>query len=82
MPEVQIERESFLQVAVWLDEKEQVTFPVFGDLLVALIGIEFFLKALKPLFTWEYGSHENSLLNSDEFSTVLYHFKLFEKSEW
>src|SRR5215211_448908 len=62
MPEVKIEGESFLQVAIRFYEEKQVTFPIFGDFVISRIGIESCLESLQPRFTWELSSHQNSLL--------------------
>src|SRR5215207_6721163 len=61
MPEVQVERSSFLEVAFWFDEEKQVTFPVFGDFAVTRVCVEFCLKSLEPFFTGEYCSHTGLL---------------------
>ena len=40
VPEIQIERKLFLQITFRLNEEEQVTFPVPGDLTVVRIGVQ------------------------------------------
>jgi hypothetical protein len=71
MPEVQIERESFLQSSLRLDEEEQVSFPIFGDFLITGIGVELCFEAFEPFLAGKNCSHVKTLLKTDmEYCTI------------
>src|SRR5512139_3755040 len=60
MPEADVESELLFQVPLRLDEKEQIAFPIPGDLSIALIRVQFLFQAREPFRAWENSCHMDS----------------------
>ena len=53
MPKVEIERELLLQITFWLDNEEQIPFPVLRDLAIFFIRVEFCLQVPSTILRLE-----------------------------
>jgi hypothetical protein len=51
MPEVEVERKPLLEIPLRLDKEKQIPFPIPGDILVPLIGVDFCFQPFQPFLT-------------------------------